>query len=202
MIRSFIKSRVFLIIGLIFIVFCSYYFPGEGSGNGVSEAMIAYLVYFWLFLALLKIKGGKNDFIWQLLCVIFWLKVSLVLINYSIPMFPPAQDALQNSGAALQLSSAWRGGQFILSIPENVERAYVLVMAIIYFIFGYNLYLGCLFNILAATAAIYFVYKIAFLLFGPREAIVASISYALMPYLNFMSFFFNREIIIIFLYRY
>ncbi len=195
----FARSWTLVIIGLVFIAFCANHLADNGAGSGAIEVVIASLVYFCFFLLLLKIKNGRRDFIWKLLCVVFCLKVLLALLNYSTLTFPPTQDALKNNEMALELSSAWSEGQFIFSFSRPVEPAYVIPMAIVYFIFGYNLYLGCLFNILAATAAIYFVYKIAILLFGQREAIIASIVYSGMPNLNFMSFFLNREIIIIFL---
>lgn len=180
-------------------VFLAQRFPPDLTGNGVKEAFIALWVYLWTFIIFLKIKPCSSALIWKLLCFAFWMKVSLALANYAVPLFPPTQDALQNNEVALELACAWRAGNLTTTLTHPVELVYVLLMALVYFVFGYNLYLACLPNIIAAVATVYLVYKIAMLLVGRKEALIAATVYALMPYLNFMSFFFNREIIVIFI---
>ena len=112
-------------------------------------------------------------------------------------LFAPTQDALKNSGAALELASAWRSGEFGFKTAYNVEPAYVVLIAVSYFLFGYNLYIACVFNLIASLCAIYYIHQLALILFSRQEARLAAIIFAVMPYLNFMSFFFNREIIVI-----
>ncbi len=187
------------ILGLVPVVFAAQWLPSHPAGNGIKEVFIALWVYLWTFIIFLKIKPRSPAYIWKLLCFTFWMKVALALANYALPLFPPTRDAFQNNEVALELACAWRAGNLTTTLTHPVELGYVLLMALVYFVFGYNLYLACLPNIIAAVATVYLVYKIAMLLVGRKEALIAATVYALMPYLNFMSFFFNREIIVIFI---
>jgi hypothetical protein len=51
--------------------------------------------------------------------------------------------------------------------------------------------------LIASLFAIFYIYQLALILFSKQEAELAAIIFAAMPYLNFMSFFFNREILVI-----
>jgi hypothetical protein len=191
--------KVIMLFSSVVGLFCLQSFlPQSSRGNGIGEIFVAAVTYLVFFFMIYKIKKkNSNDLIWKLIMVVFILKAGLVFINYSVEFLPPKQDALQNIQMANDLADSWKNRDFSLTVAEPVELAYVIPIACINYFFGYNLYLSAMFNIFFSLIGIFFLYKTALVFAGSKEAITAALIFSLMPYLNFMSFAFNREIVII-----
>lgn len=190
----------FFVVGVFVIAlahFISYAPLKDDIENGAFQAAVALIVYLTVYAVYLLYIENKTDFIWKFLKYIFLFKVALAILNYSIPLFPPKQDAMQNIEMAKEIALAWNEGRLLFYFSKPVEPGYVIPLAVLYFIFGNNIYLACFYNILALTAATYFLYRVTIIIFGKEEAIIACIFFSFMPYLNFMSFSINREAIVI-----
>ena len=167
------------------------------SGDGAGELLIAGLVYGFICLLFFQVQKKKKQAIWVLMTFVVALKVSIVLANGSISLFPPTQDALKNISSAAELVRSWETGQLVLDTSQSVELAYVVPLAGLFWLFGYNLFLGSMITLLFSMAGVYFIYKTAVLFLSEKEALLAALIWALMPYLTFMSFFYNREMVVI-----
>jgi hypothetical protein len=190
-------SGMMLLTGSI-AFFSRLFLPQSSSGNGIGEILVAAVIYLLCFYVICGVnKKSRSDLIWKLIIAVFVLRVFLIFMNYSIEFLPPKQDAKQNIQMAAYLADSWRNGGFSLVVSMPVELGYVIPLAGINYFFGYNLYLTSMMNLFFSLMGIFFLYKTALVIANEREAMIAAVIYSLMPYLNYMSFAFNREIVVI-----
>jgi len=168
---------LYIILFLIVIIQFVYHTETKSLCHVAIMLIFACLVLSFVINALAGLgadKGRRTIILLLSICTL--VKLAWVLIFRT----EPESDYLMFYDTAIQLSESWQITNSYVALFPHI-MGYATFLSLFYKVFGADLLVAPIINVLLSVASMYFIYYIASRLFGNRAGIIASILWIFLP---------------------